>query len=188
MSAINPPLREKNDIKIFILYLMRNVGYPLDFGNINDIVVQDGLVRYFDFAECFAELLETGNVAEEKDENGELLYSVTAQGKEVADSLQSDLLMMIRERSLRSAMRLLSFKKRGSQIKYKSTPLPNGTYEFNCRIIENKEEVLNVTVNVENKKLLDRMEHNFETRPEVVYRGLLSVFSGDVNYLLERRD
>lgn len=188
MSATQPPLREKNDIKIFILYLMRNIGYPLDFGNINDIVVQDGLVRYFDFAECFAELLETGNVAEEKDENGELLYSVTAQGKTVADSLQSDLLMMIRERSLRSAMRLLSFKKRGSEIKYKSTQLPNGTYDFNCKIIENKEEILNVTVNVENKKLLDRMEHNFDTRPEVVYRGLLAVFSGDVNYLLSRRD
>lgn len=182
------PLRDKNDIKIFILYLMRNIGYPLDFGNINDIVVQDGLVRYFDFAECFAELLETGNVAEEKDENGECLYSVTPQGREVADSLQSDLLMMIRERSLKSAMRLLSFKKRGAQIKYSSRPVPNGTYELNCRIIENKEEILNITMNVENKKLLDRMEHNFETRPEVVYRGLLAVFSGEVNYLIDNKD
>ena len=45
------PLKEKNDIKIFILYLMRNIGYPLDFSNINDIVVQDGIVNYFDFAE-----------------------------------------------------------------------------------------------------------------------------------------
>lgn len=182
------PLRDKNDIKIFILYLMRNIGYPLDFDDINDIVVQDGLVKYFDFAECFAELLETGNVAEEKNENGECLYSVTPQGRAVADSLQSDLLMMIRERSLKSAMRLLSFKKRGAQIKYRSTPLSDGTYEFNCRIIENKEDILNITMNVENKKLLDRMEHNFETRPEVVYRGILAVFSGEVNYLIDNKD
>ena len=55
-------LRDKNDIKIFILYLLRHIGYPLDFVSINDIVVQDGYVGYFDFAECFAELLETGNI------------------------------------------------------------------------------------------------------------------------------
>ena len=51
-------LKDKNDIKIFILYLMRHVGRPLDFVSINDIVVQDGYVGYFDFVECFAELLE----------------------------------------------------------------------------------------------------------------------------------
>ena len=45
-------LKDKNDIKIFILYLMRNVGYPLEFENLNDIVVQDGVVGYFDFVEC----------------------------------------------------------------------------------------------------------------------------------------
>ena len=60
-------LKEKNDIKIFILYLLRNVGYPLDFGNINDIVLQDGVVGYFDFAECFAVLLDAGNVQEIKE-------------------------------------------------------------------------------------------------------------------------
>ena len=53
-------LKDKNDIKIFILYLMRHVGRPLDFVSINDIVVQDGYVGYFDFVECFAELLEAG--------------------------------------------------------------------------------------------------------------------------------
>ena len=51
-------LKEKNDIKIFILYLMRNIGYPLDFSNINDIVVQDGIVNYFDFAEFGAHMAD----------------------------------------------------------------------------------------------------------------------------------
>ena len=34
-------LKNKNDIKIFILYLLQNINYPLDFPTINDIVVQD---------------------------------------------------------------------------------------------------------------------------------------------------
>lgn len=103
-------LKDKNDIKIFILYLMRNVGYPLEFENLNDIVIQDGVVGYFDFVECFGELLDTGNVREIKGENGDL-YEITEQGKHVSDSLEGNLLGLIRDKSLKSALRLLSFKK-----------------------------------------------------------------------------
>ena len=78
-------LKDKNDIKIFILYLLKNVGYALDFSNINDIVVQDGVVNYFDFAECFAELIDAGNIREDAaSEAGEATYSLTEQGKQVS--------------------------------------------------------------------------------------------------------
>lgn len=179
------PLRDKNDIKIFILYLMRNIGYPLDFSNINDIVVQDGLVNYFDFAECFAELLDTGNVEEIKREGDEPLYTVTEQGKTVADNLQSDLMMMIRERSLKSALRLLSFKKRGAQVKRSVTERPDGKFDLVCTIIEGKEETLSLNLIVDNKKQLDRMLYNFDEKPEMVYRGILAVISGEVSYLID---
>ena len=178
-------LKEKNDIKIFILYLMRNIGYPLDFANINDIVVQDGVVNYFDFAECFAELIETGNISESEDENGEKLYSVTEQGKHVSDNLQSELFMMIREKSLKSALRLLDFKKRGSQIKCKSRPQADGSYLLDCSIIESKEEVMKLTLKVDNKKQLDRMVYNFDQRPESVYKGFMAVLTGEVDYLID---
>jgi len=58
------PLKDKNDIKIFILYLMKNIDYPLDFNTLSDIAVQDEFVSYFDFAECFAQLLDIGTVAQ----------------------------------------------------------------------------------------------------------------------------
>ena len=35
--AMQAPLREKNDIKIFILYLLRNINQPMDYADINDI-------------------------------------------------------------------------------------------------------------------------------------------------------
>lgn len=184
-TLMQAPLKEKNDIKIFILYLMRNVGYPLDFPNINDIVVQDGLVNYFDFAECFAELLDTGNIAEIKTDGQPSLYNITEQGRAVADSLQSDLMMMIREKSLRSALRLLSFKKRGSQVKYRFSEREGGGYDFHCKIIEAKAEIMTLTFFVENKKLLDRIIYNFDNKPETVYRGMLAVLSGEINYLID---
>ena len=46
------PITDKNEIKIFVLYLMKNVGVKLDFNNISDIVIQDNIVSYFDFVVC----------------------------------------------------------------------------------------------------------------------------------------
>ena len=176
-------LTDKNDIKIFVLYLLDNIHYPLDFDTINDIVVQDEFVGYFDFAECFAELLDTGNIAEEK-RDGVCLYSITEQGIHVADNLQSNILTAIRERSLKSALRLLSFKKKGSKIKYESEPVETGGYRLTCSIVEERQEIMKISVFLDNKAQLDKMEYNFENNPEVVYRGLLALLSGEINYLV----
>ena len=43
-------LTDKFEIKIFILFLLKNIKEPLEFSMINDIVIQDGYVNYFDFA------------------------------------------------------------------------------------------------------------------------------------------
>jgi hypothetical protein len=177
-------LTNKNDIKIFILYLLRNIGYPLDFTNVNDIMVQDEFVNYFDFAECFAELIDAGNISEIKNENGVTLFAVTEQGKEVSESLESDLYQLIREKSLKSALRLLDFKKRGSLSKCTYKELPDGSYELTCFIREGNEEVFRTTLKVDNKKMLDRMLYNFDKRPETAYRGMISLLTGEIDYLL----
>ncbi len=177
-------LKEKNDIKIFILYLMRNVSFPMEFADINDIVVQDGVVNYFDFAESFAELLDTGNIIEKKT-GGTEYYIITEQGKNVADNLESNILATIKEKSLKNALRLLSFKKRGSQIKCTSDEIDDREYKINCVIRENDEDILNLTLKLDNKLQLDKMKANFYDKPEIVYRGILALLSGEVNYLLE---
>lgn len=177
-------LKDKNDIKIFILYLMRNVGYPLEFPDINDIVIQDGIVGYFDFAECFAELLDAGNLAEEK-VDGVDIYYITERGIQITDTLDSNLMNTIREKSLKNALRLLSFKKRGANLKCTGEELEDGHYRITCIICEHKEEILRLSVVLDSKTQFERMRINFYDKPEIVYRGILALLSGEVNYLLE---
>ncbi len=195
------PLKEKNDIKIFILYLLKNLNYPLDFNTISDIVVQDEFVSYFDFAECFAELLDLGTIEQIRvgdevitepaiGENGRPekkneLYRITKNGINVVEQLQSSLLNMIKDKSLKSAMRLLSFKSRGSDVKCVSSERPDGKYDLHCEVIENHSTLLEINLVVENKQQLDSMKYNFYERPEVVYRGVISLLTGDINYLID---
>ena len=62
-------LKSPEEIKIFILYLLDRIGYPLSYSDLGTIVIRDGIVDYFAYCEYFCELVEAGHVSE-ADEDG----------------------------------------------------------------------------------------------------------------------
>jgi hypothetical protein len=190
------PLHDKNEIKIFTLFLLDKIGYPLDYNNIASIVVQDGVVRYFDFADCFFQLLDAGHIcrAEEADtqlsldgsatSEQEEKYVITDTGRQVARVLGDKLMLRVREQGIRSALRHLSLQKLGAVIDQSYEPDGDG-YAYRCSIKDPQGEVLSVHVRLDNKWQLDRVLKNFADRPDVIYRGILALLNGDVNYIFE---
>ena len=175
-------LTEKNDIKIFILYLLMNIEYPIDMTTLSDISVQDDFVLQFDFMDCFFELFESGAIACTFSD-GEQLYSITDSGRKAAEALQSAILPAIRQRSLKSAYRLLSFKKTGAVISSDIKKEDNGGYTVSVSIRNKSGQVMSASVAAENEETAEKMRRNFDEKPELVYKGILSLLSGDVNYL-----
>lgn len=177
------PLKKKDDIKIFILYLLNNLNKPFEFEDINAIVMQDGIVGGIDFAECFVELMDTGNIREYT-EGDKTLYVITDQGRHVADSLQGEILGFIRTRSLKSALRFISFKERGSEIKTSFSIRADGKYDLCCQIIDERQLSLEVKIVADNANQLELMQHTFDDKPEVIYRGVLALLTGQIDYLI----
>ncbi len=179
-------LKNKTDIKIFILYLLSNVGYPLSYAEINDISVQDNFVGTIEFAECFSELLETGNIEERMSEEDDNIkkYMITNQGLSVAAALQSDILGFVRTKSLKSALRYLSFSRKGCFVHTQAIQRPDGKFDLKCSVAEPNSTPLELSVVVDNRYQLNRMRHHFEENPETVYRSILALLSGEADYLL----
>ena len=212
-------LTDAEEIKIFILYLLDKIGYPLDYPAIGAIMMQDGLVNFFDFAECFFALVEAGHIREiypdgdgpemkpddispdvapfdEVDDEGDdftdddeakrprKLYEISETGHKVAVGLSDNLMVSVREKSYRSALRHLSLKKRGATFE-KSYDVDGDGYLVNCSITDKDGAALKLTVRADSKYQLDRMMTNFDERPEVIFRGIVALMSGDVNYLFE---
>lgn len=214
-------LTNADEIKIFILYLLDKIGYPLDYPSIGAIVMQDSVVSFFDFAECFFALVEAGLIREiypdgdapekvelpddpdvapfdgveeeyavqytEEDEakRPRKLYEVSRKGHAVAIGLGDSIIESVRERSYRSALRHLSLKKRGAVFEKSYTEDGDG-YLVNCAISDKDGVAMNLTVRADSKYQLDRMLENFDERPEVIFRGIVALMSGDVNYLFEQ--
>jgi len=189
-------LHAPDQVKVFILYLLEKIGYPLDYTDIATIIIRDGLVDYFDFVEYFHQLLEAGHItripknkedqAANKEENPEdCLFAVTDTGRMISKGLSDDLLMTaVREKSYISAMRHLSLEKRKAVITQSSEQDGTG-YIFHCSIKDMDGLALNLSLRADNYTQLSRMKQNFEERPDVVYRGIIALVTGNVNYLFD---
>ncbi len=185
-------------VKVFILYLLEKVGYPLDYNDLATIVIRDGYVDYFDFVTYFHELLEAGHIrrvgGDEDEENpgkerplDRDSYMVTETGRMIAKGLADDLLLAaVREKSYISAMRHLSLEKRGAVIKHDIEQVGDGTYIFHCSIKDCDGLAFDLDLRADSYMQASRMRMNFEDKPDVVYRGIVALVTGNVNYLLEK--
>ena len=176
-------LRDKTDIKIFVLYLLYHIGCPLDFVTLHDVVVQDEFVGQFDFMECFFELCETDAI-QKQEIDGTDHYTLTASGKDAVETLQSDLLRTIRQRALRSAKRFLAYRESGRKAESEVVPLEGGKYRLICKCKNREGVYMETAVTVENKHRAELLKLHFDDHSEWIYNGIMSLLSGDMNYLL----
>lgn len=177
-------LVEKDDIKIFILYVLGKVGYPIDRETLHSICVLDGFITSFDFIECFDELVSSENLVKTETDGTEK-FSLSDKGRHVADTLNGKLLNSVRETAVKSALRFLDFGKRGTEIESRAFEKPHGKYEFTCSLREGDESLLEMNVTLDSYKQLEKVKHNFDNNAEYIYRGILSILSGDADYLLK---
>ena len=172
---------------------MQNINYPLDYVTLNDIVMQNDYVMYLDFAESFHEMLDTELIREEcKSEAGDSMYLVTEKGRVVATELHSEILSSLLDKSLECALRYLDFKKRNIKVSSRIEKRDDGRYDVTCTFTEKKpgqgterRVIFTTTLVVDSENRAERMKKNFMERPDVIYRGVIALLSGNVNFLFD---
>jgi len=181
-------ITDKSDVKIFILYLLMRIDRPVDFVTLNDIAVQDGYVNQFDFMNGFYELKDTKAIESRISSDGEEMWSITSAGVTAAQTLKSSIMPDIMEKAARSALALISFKHRDTKIHSSITRRKAGEYVLNMVAREGDNEFMNISLTFDSEHTAETMKNNFDRSPELVYRGLLGVLSGDINYLADAWD
>ncbi len=176
-------LKNKTDVKIFLLFIMNNLRYPLLEHEIREIALEDGYITGFDFAEAFSTLLEEGHILEDHFEDGLSFFVITPIGAEVAFALQDTLFQSVRRHSLHTAMRYLSLKRMGAELKDEIVPVAGGLYRVTCSVFSNGEVLSSFTVTTPGEEEAKRIRDKFRKKPEDVVRGLNAVATGDLDYL-----
>ncbi len=174
-----------NQAKIFILYILGNIEEAVEFTTINDMVLQDGLINYFDFAAAFSDLLEKGQIASPaRTPDGEPLYRITEQGRSILETYEHEMLSDVKDKAFRHAMRVLAFKRDG--VRQFSTLKPTGGgWTLTCTIADEQKMLFETSVFLSDRAYAEQLRENFDDRADIIYRGVLSLLSGDVNYIFD---
>ena len=115
-------LRTVTDIKVFLLFLLEYIRYPVDRTTLINIVSENTDEIIIDYDGCLGELTDSGHVwFDEVD--GESYYMISDSGRMVARELFDTLDEDFREKSLKCATKHLSLAKSGATTKPQSKRL-----------------------------------------------------------------
>ncbi len=177
-------LYDDDKIKLILLYLLNELDGAYDFQTISEIIVWDSSINYFVFTDCFNQLLENGSIEKKLDsESGKELYYISQSGKISIEAVEDSLLKFIKERIMRSATRLLAFKKDGSNVSTSIQEKDDG-YELCCAIKNKKFNLLELKLYFDNKEEAELLQLGFDQRAEHIYSSILALLSEDPKFIL----
>jgi hypothetical protein len=171
-------IKDTNDIKILICYLLKNVDEPLTSENISEILLRDGLVNYFELVKAVDDLLVSGHIdlvmqGEQK------CYRSTNLGNGTAGLFERRLPYSVREKAVKAAINLLAKIKRESENSVEITENTSGGLNVCCKILDMGDALLSINLFVPDKPQAEMVKKQFLANPELVYKGVLSLLTGD---------
>ena len=170
-------LTDENEIKIFILYLMEQIKHGVCYDDIANMTYESGYVGYFDFADVFSKLMESGDICEEGN-----IYSITQRGKAIAENLEHLLPAASKTKGTAVAARYSDLKKSGAALSH-TLEEEGGGYRFKCAIKEKDSEILHISLFVKDKATAEKITEKFNKNPGAVYRGIYAMLTGDADFL-----
>jgi len=175
-------LKTMTDIKVFILFLLNNIGYPIDHTAVIGMVSENTDEIIIDYDECLKELSDDGHLLYDE-YNGEKYYMISDTGRMIALQLYDSLDKEFRERSLKYAAKYTSLSKNGSTISASVEAADGGRFKVTMRATDSIGEVLCASIVVNSREEAEKIKRNYEAKPDGVYRGILFSATGMLEFL-----
>ena len=175
-------LTTMTDIKVFLLFLLDNIGYPLEHKTIMNIVAENTGDISLDYEECLYMLVQSGHLLYDE-VNDDKYYMISDKGRIVAHELYDTLDKSFRERSLRAAIRHISLVNGGARINSYITETESKRYRVTMEAFDKYGEVMSTSLTVNSRAEAEIIKNNFDTKPDGVYRGVLFSATGKLEYI-----
>lgn len=173
-SSVEPGgLREKQDIKVLICYILSEIGEMTKLDLIA-VFQEGGLANYFQVGEAFSELIVRKNI-EVKDEKEET-YRITESGQLISSQLCESLPLSIRERALDTSKVVVKRRKNEEENKVRIEKTDFG-YSVNCSISGGEFNLLKLDIYAPDIDQAEKIKKNFRQDPEGLYRSVLAILT-----------
>ena len=170
------------DLKVFLLFLLDNIRYPIDGRTMLDIIEENTDDISLDYEQCLAELADSEHLLFDE-VDGVKYYMISDKGRMVASELYDTLDKGFLERSLRSAIKHISLSKSGARIKAFIELTEKKRYRVTLLASDADGEMMKTELTVNSLSEAEKIKKNFESKPDGVYRGILFAATGRIEYI-----
>lgn len=173
-------LTKENEIKVFILYVVKNAGESVSENEIIELIPQAGYIDYFDFTVFFSDLLESGNIRCENKEN-ENFYAVTERGEVIIKNLKQLIPNSLRGKVNSAIARRQKNKIDNSKLDCRSEL--SGENIFACKIHKNGAELMDFKIKFDSADIAEQAKANIDANPDAFLKGLYTLLTKNIHYL-----
>lgn len=165
-------LRNRNEIKLLICYLLKTIDKPISKDQIGNIIQDQSIANYFETMDAISELLLNGSITSDYIDEKEFL-SITDLGRGACETLERELPKTVREKAVKSALKFMTLEKNERDNDVKIEPCDGGyTVSFTMR---DKDSVfMELSMFVGDSAQADKLKANFIEDPARVYSTILA--------------
>ena len=168
---------EPTDVKLIILYIIKNYNMPLDNGQVTDIFMSHAFVDYFTMQEYLEEMIESGLV-DIYVEEGIRKYILTGRGQDAITYFIDKIPLTVRERILLSIRQYQKQLKNKLEIVADYNAINELEYIIDCSVSENGNQLFKISLNAASQQMASAACKKFKKDPQKVYAEILRVLLG----------
>lgn len=165
-------IHEKMDIKILILFVLDLLPGPVESLTLSELVFCDDGIRYFDYSDCLAELVESGQITEAQGS-----YQITDAGRRNVEAVGGSIPYSVRTKARKVTEPLAERMRRAAMIKAQHSMQEDGTYVVELGVSDGVSDILDMTVMSPTEELALTMEQTFREHAERIYHDVIRILT-----------
>ena len=163
------PMQEKLDIKILILFILRRLPDAVDAETLADLALADGDVGYFEYAECLAELEDSGHLT-----RSGRFYAITEKGDRNCSIVESSLPYTLRTRMEKKVTPMADKMRRRALVRAEHEDTPAGC-RVHLSLSDEMGAIIDMSLICGTEVHAEKIEANFRAGAENYYNRIMEM-------------
>lgn len=163
-------IREKLELKILILFILRRLPEPVTFEELSNLTLCDEGITYFDFAECLSELVATGHITTDGH-----TYGLSEKGARNGEITEDSIPYSVRMKAEKNAADLRLQMSRKSMITAVHEIRRKGGYTVELSLSDGISEVISMKLYAANETQAKALEEGFVKKAENIYNNVIKM-------------
>lgn len=165
-------IKDEVTIRLIILFTLSKVEEPLSITQIDELILKNCIINYFDLQLSLQYLVDIEHIEELNTQEG-IRYQITKKGSDAAKWFYKEVPVYLREPIEKSVLPMQRDKEKQEQVQANVIPINENEYYVECIMKEKNITVLDVKFYAGTKKQAKEMAEVFKDNPGELYGGVL---------------